>query len=244
MEDFLRNEYEKLNSTALTVTGKCNILNNIVQLKFQEPELVNYKNDISVDIKKYLISIIDVAELGAKNYDTIKDEKIAELVHNLNKTDKVIYIDYWIRQLQKSSFDDEVKKFQKLKTKILIGNAVNDVWHLKSWLQLFAYIPIYNVCTLIITLIIIAFVSCVVLLPAPNDFMGIFNYNIEYTQFSDNFYINHFTNIISSLVGVNSDFKIESRDFLSQFALIVAKVFIFIYVITVLLNKLSDLIKR
>lgn len=241
---FLQDEYTKLENTDTTFTGKSNILNNIVQLKLSEPDLNNYKNHISIDIKRYLISLIELAELGAIKYDEIRERKIIELLNQIQNKEKLYYLNFLIRQLQKSSFEDEIKKFQKLRIKTILLGSLKDILNFNSILNILIYFPLYNLFSLSITLFIVALLSALILLPAQISWMSIFNFNIVYQDICSNYYFNHFINVFSSLIGVNEDFKIKSENAFSMIALMVGKIFLFSYVIVFILNKFSDYLKR
>lgn len=244
MIKLLEGEYKKLEKTNSTFTGKSNVLNNIVQIKLNEPELDNYINDISIDIKKYLISLIELAELGPIKYDEIRELKIIELLNQLNSKEKLYYLNYLIRQLQKSSFEDEIKKFQKLRIKTILLSSINNLFNYKSVLNILIYFPLYNLLTLSITLFIVALISSLILLPAPLECMSILNYKIVYQEICNNQKFNHFINVFSSLIGVNEDFKIKPKNEFSMIALMSGKIFLFSYVIVFILNKFSEYLKR
>lgn len=244
MIDFLEEEYAKLENIDTTYSGRSNILNNIVQLKLSEPNLNNYKNHISIDIKKYFISLIELAELGPIKYDEIRERKIIELLCHIENKEKIYYLNFLIRQLQKSSFEDEIRKFQKLRIKTILLNSSKDFFNFRSILNILIYFPLYNLFSLTITLFIVAIISGLILLPAQISCMSIFNFNITYQNICSNFNFNHFINIFSSLIGVNEDFKIRAENVFSMFALMIGKIFLFSYVIVFILNKFSDYLKR
>lgn len=243
MIKLLEVEYKKLEDTSST-TGKSNIFNNIVQIKLNEPDLINHRNHISIDIKKYLISLIDLAELGAINYDQIKERKIIELLNQLNSKEKLYYLNFLIRQLQKSSFEDEIKKFQKLRIKTILLSSSKDIFNYKSIVNILIYFPLYNLFTLSITLFIVALISSLILLPAPIDLISIFNFKIVNQEICSNHIFNHFINVFSSLIGVNEDFKIKPQNEFSMIALMTGKIFLFSYVIVFIFNKFSEYLKR
>lgn len=244
MTNLLNEEYNKLETLNISTTGKSNILNNIIEIKLNENQLINHKNHISVDIKKYLISIIDVAELGPIKYDEIRERKIKELINRLGSNEKIYYLNFLIRQLQKSSFENEIKTFQKLRIKTILTNSISDIFNFKSIIKIFIYFPLYNLLTLSITLFIIAIISSLIILPSPFSFMEMFNFKIEYTKLCENKIFNHFINVFSSLIGVNEDFKIKPQNAFSAISIMIGKIFIFSYVIIFIFNKFSDYLKR
>jgi hypothetical protein len=243
MKEILKKEYFKLEKNDITPTGKVNLLNNIVQFKLNEIEYQKFNNDLSIDIKRYLNSLVDLAENGARKYDIINDDKIMFL-NDVDFSDKIKYINYFIRILEKSAFKDDIEELQKIKYKSILKHSWSNFWSCQSVLNILIYFPLYNIYTLSISLLIITLIANLILLPAPFDVLAFLNYKIEYLTISDNKVYNHFINITSGLIGVNGRFSITPLDSKSMIILILGKIFIFSYVVTLIFNKLTDLIKR
>jgi hypothetical protein len=243
MKEILKKEYFKLEKNDITPTGKVNLLNNIVQFKLNEIEYQKFNNDLSIDIKRYLNSLVDLAENGARKYDIINDDKIMFL-NDVDFSDKIKYINYFIRILEKSEFKDDIEELQKIKYKSILKHSWSNFWSFQSVLNILIYFPLYNIYTLSISLLIITLIANLILLPAPFDVLAFLNYKIEYLTISDNKVYNHFINITSGLIGVNGRFSITPLDSKSMIILILGKIFIFSYVVTLIFNKLTDLIKR
>jgi hypothetical protein len=243
MKEILKKEYFKLEKNDITPTGKVNLLNNIVQFKLNEIEYQKFNNDLSIDIKRYLNSLVDLAENGARKYDIINDDKIMFL-NDVDFSDKIKYINYFIRILEKSAFKDDIEELQKIKYKSILKHSWSNFWSFQSVLNILIYFPLYNIYTLSISLLIITLIANLILLPAPFDVLAFLNYKIEYLTISDNKVYNHFINITSGLIGVNGRFSITPLDSKSMIILILGKIFIFSYVVTLIFNKLTDLIKR
>jgi hypothetical protein len=243
MKEILKKEYSKLEKNDITPTGKVNLLNNIVQFKLNEIEHQNFINDLSIDIKRYLNSLVELAENGARKYDIINDDKIIFL-NDVSFSDKIKYLDYFIRILDKSAFQEDIKILQQIKYKSILKYSWCNFWNFKSVLNIFIYFPLYSIYTLSISLLLITVAANLILLPAPFDFMAFLDYKIEYLNISDNKVFNHFINVTSGLIGVNGKFSITPLDSKSMVSLILGKIFVFSYVVTLIFNKLTDLIKR
>ncbi|WP_233900501.1 hypothetical protein [Tenacibaculum piscium] len=243
MEEIIKNEYSKLLCENITPTGKVNLLNNIVQFKLNEIQYQKFHNDLSIDIKRYLNSLIELAENGARNYDIINEDKLMFL-NEVSFSDKKLYIDYFIRILEKSAFKEDITTLQKIKYESILKYSWQNFWSLKSIFNILIYFPLYNIYTLFITLSLITLAANIILLPAPFTFMSFLCYKIDYLTISDNYYYNHVLNITSALIGVNNKFSIIALDSKSMIVLILGKIFIFFYVVTLIFNKLTDLIKR
>jgi hypothetical protein len=243
LKEILECEYQKLEDINISATGKVNLLNNIVQFKLNESEFQNFKNDLSIDIKRYLNSLVELAENGARNYDIINDDKI-EFLESVEYKDKIKYIEYFIRILENSSFKDDIKKLQKFKYKVILKDSLSNFWKFQSIFKIIIYYPLYNTFSLFISLILITLFANLILLPAPLEKLAFLNYDIEYLNLTENRIFNHFINVTSALIGVNNKFNITPLDGKSMFFLILGKIFIFSYVVTLIFNKITDLIKR
>ena len=244
MNDFLDEEYEKLKNNKLSPIGRRSILNNIVQIKLKEKQCSNFNNDISIDIKKLINSIIDVAENASQRYDGIDKNAIVKLTSNFSYKVQISYLDYTIRQLQKSSFTNEIKLFQQIRIEIILKYEIKKIYKPKSFAKLAFYAPLYNVWTLLATIISIGILGALISLPAPCDFMRWYTFELTYLKVVDNFTLNHFINVISSMVGINDEFKIKTNDGFTLAVFIFVKCFVFIYVSSMLFSKLTDYLKR
>lgn len=246
MRTLIEEEYKKLSSGALSVSGTCNVINNIIQIKLQEPTLRNINQDLSVDIKLYINSLINQAELGRIGYDSIEVKKIKEILIDLSPKENLSLINYFIRQLQKSSFDNEMRGFQKLRIKIIIKkySGKNEFYKPASIWNLCMFFPQYNILTLFITLLFLSLIVTLLLLPAPFKFMEVLNFDINYQKLNPNFFINHTLNILGAFVGIETDFKIVPKNSLSMLVFILTKIFAFLFIANYLFTKLSEFLKR
>lgn len=246
MRILIEEEYAKLNNSQLTISGKCNIVNNIIQLKLSEPSLREINRDLSIDIKMYLNSLIEQAEFARIGYDSIEVKKVNEILSGLDLKERLIFIDYFIRQLQKCSFETEIVNFQKLKTRTILKQAIsksNFYKPLNIWLVCI-YFPLYNIWSLFLTFIIICFLLAVVLLPAPYEIMECLNVEMNYQIISSNKIFNHFLNVFGLLATLQTDFKIVPKNSLTMILFIATKILAFLYVANFLFNKLGEYLKR
>lgn len=244
MKDIIENEYRKL-SNNLSCSGKCNVLNNIIQLKLSELEFKNVTQHISIDIKNYLNSLVDQAESASIGYDSIEVIKVKELLKDFSLNEKLTYIDYFIRQLQKSSFENEIKSFQRLKTQSIISHTLarNQFYKPCNIYSFIVNFPLLNIFTLVLTFLFIGLLISVVLLPAPFKFMEFLNFEISYQNLSSSYFLNHLVNTFGFFVGIENQFSILAKDTFTMLAYLISKVIIFVYVGNVLFNKLSEFLK-
>lgn len=238
-------EYSKLSNNNLSTSGICNVINNIIQIKIQEPSLSDVHQNLSVDIKQYINSLINQAELGSFGYDSIEVKKVEEILSEFTPKENLVLIDYFIRQLKKSSFEHEIKGFQKFKTACIIKQLLkrNKFYKPKNIWLLCIYFPQYSVLTLFVTFLVIGLIIAVILLPAPFNFMGVLNFDISYYNFSSHFFINHILNLFGAFVGIGTDFKIMPKNSFSMVVFIISKVLAFLYVANYLFKKLADFLK-
>lgn len=242
----LAEEYVKLNNLNITSSGKCNVLNNIIQIKLQENKFIDFKQSITIDVKQFLNEIIIKAETSQVGYDNIDINSIHGVINNFSFKEKIIFTDYFIRQLKKSSFENEAKNFQRLKNKIIIKEIISPSanFKLENIYLFILYFPLYNLFTCLITFLIIALFAALILLPAPYEFMGWLRFEISYHNFSSSFLTNHILNIFGALVGVETDFKIMPKDGFTIFFFILSKIVAFIYIVNYLFNKIGEYLNR
>lgn len=246
MRILIEEEYAKLYSDSLSSSGRCNIINNIIQIKLSEPTLSEIGQDLSIDIKKYLNALIEQAESARIGYDSIEVKKVNEILASLNFRERLIFIDYFIRQLRKCSFENEIVNFQKLKTITILKQAIaeNNFYKPSGIWLICIYFPLYNIWSLFFTFIIICFLIAIVLFPAPTELMAWLNIDIKYQQISSNYIVNHFLNVFGSLAGVQIDFKLIPKNSFTMLIFLISKILAFIYVANYLVNKLGEYLKR
>jgi hypothetical protein len=243
MQELLEKEYQKISKDDLSLTGKVNLLNNIIQLKLNEDSLRNYYQDLSVDIKRYLNSLVALIEGAPRNYDIIDTEKLSFL-GSVPYKHRIIYIDYLIRILEKSAFKNEIRNLQRFRCKIILKYSSEHLWRLTSIPSILIYFPLYNIYSLITSLVLITLVANLILMPACYSWMSWLNFELNYQNLSDHIVLNHFLNITAGLLSLPVDFSIKPQNEISTIIMIFGKIFIFSYVATLIFNKLTDLIKR
>ncbi|MFK7000743.1 hypothetical protein [Flavobacterium oreochromis] len=245
MEELLREEYIKIKNNDVSSSARANIINNIIQIKLKEKTFKNYHQNISLDIKDYLNAIINQAESASIGYDSIQKHNIENILEEFTLNEKLYYINFFIRQLQKNCFEEEISKFQSLRTRTIIKHVISkkNILKCKSLWLFLIHFPQYNIFTLIFTFLLIGTSIILILLPAPFDFMQWLNFEIIYQNVSKNNFLNHVLNVFSSLVGIESDFKIIPKNEFSMFLYILSKIIAFLYVANYLFNKLVDFIK-
>lgn len=243
MKELLNEEYDRLKNTSLSEQGVYNTLNNIVQIKIEEPHLVKLNNDLSVDFKKMIIASIELAETAPNRYDSIKASKFKEMIHSFSQIDRILYLNYMIRQLQKSSFEQEIKEFQKLRTLTILNHSLRN-FSFRNLIRIVIYFPLVSILTMLLTLGAFGMIYSLILLPAPFEWMGILKFKIQYTEISDNNVVNHFLNSMASLVGANDGFELSPKNTLTAIIVILGKTFTLLYVAVLIKNKLDQFINR
>lgn len=244
MTELLDEEYQKLVDNQISATKRLGYQNNIIQIKIENSDLKSHNHDVSIDIKNYINISIEVGEEGSHKYDAIKAEKFEEFISSFPLQEKLYYIDYFLRQLQKSEFRDEVRSFQKLKSKLIILDSLRKFYYPKSFIKFMINFPLYNVLSLLFTLLLVGLITATISLPAPLPLMSWLDFDITYIDFSENKTLNHFLNILGGLSGMNDDIKVKPNDEFTFILFFIGKVFMFIYVTSLVLNKLTELIKR
>tara|TARA_R110001592_G_C12992912_1_gene735201 strand:- start:68 stop:796 length:729 start_codon:yes stop_codon:yes gene_type:complete len=242
MEQLLQEEYNKLDECERSSLEKFNIINNIIQIKLDNIPNQGYNNDITIDIKKMINYHIQVGEEAPLNYDSIKAKKFGEMISIFPIKDKLLLIDYFLRQLEKSAFKNEIKEFQKLKSELTLRNSIS-TFSLNSFLNIIILFPLHNIFFLLVTVLFIGFLTGIILLPEINPFFGVLDFKLNYTQIAENKFINHFLNVCGYLSGLDDDF-LKPLNSTTYASIIIGKFIMFIYVSCLIVNKLTEYIKR
>ncbi len=190
IELFLQNEYDKIERYKYKKNAE--ILFNIIRAKnkFGKPD---YCNSLYLDVKKFILNYISAAEKQDYGYDEIKLEKIKEVCCCLKKKEQlsVLYTTRRLLYMRGYELDEILKIITNLKCSIA-----------KEEKNYFLYIRLLlssNIWWLLFAYLIYALVIFVVLLPAPFNFMEM--YNIEFKFYNSIPLYNHVLNTMAVLTG-------------------------------------------
>lgn len=106
----------------------------------------------------------------------------------------------------------------------------------RNYLKWIIYKVSNSIQAIILTIICSYLLVSVVLLPAPNTNMAI--YNVIYDKYTENYYINHFLNTLSIMFKFGKDFKIIPLCPLAVIYIIIIKITILIIFVNYILKEL------
>lgn len=243
MEDLLFDEYSKL-STCKNPEVRLNLLNNIIRIKLDNRNYSNYRKSLYQDLRAFIKTNIEVAQTSDFRYDHLKLNIFQDLISSLDLEEQLKLTDHYLRLLEQSSFKEEMKHIFNLKYKTLLLINLKKWYQPKHFLNIITYYPLISLKTLGISLAAICILCVLITLPAPLPFLGILNLKLNYVEYSTNSFLNHSINIISHLLSISTNFKIQAQDIFSGFCLILGKGISILFIGSILFNKLIEYFKR
>lgn len=166
------------------------ILTLIIDIKREYPNVVNSKNSLYLDVKRFISAYLRskrIKDYGYEDYDLniIKgyimesdfndEQKVKLLIYTRYILSSLSYEYNWINKLIKVSNFKLAAKKHKLKCILLAS----------SW----------NTWTLLLSVLLIFSIECIMLLPAPVEWMAVCTItSVKYTDYN---FINHVLNVIS-----------------------------------------------
>lgn len=166
------------------------ILTLIMNIKREYPNVVNSKNSLYLDVKRFISAYLRskrIKDYGYEDYDLniIKgyimesdfndEQKVKLLIYTRYILSSLSYEYNWINKLIKVSNFKLAAKKHKLKCILLAS----------SW----------NTWTLLLSVLLIFSIECIMLLPAPVEWMAVCTItSVKYTDYN---FINHVLNVIS-----------------------------------------------
>jgi len=220
-------------------------LYGIIQIKISEPHLHSVCQNLSLDIKHLANSILDVAENASQKYDNLKYTQFIDVLKGFRIEDQIEFIEYILRLFRKSSFENDIQKFQSELVRLKITKSKKQL--LKgNLLEMFkiAYLfPQKGVLQLFSTILFLPFIYIIILLPTPFNWT-LLNFKIQYQNISNNYLINHFLNVIGDLCGVNENFEVIPLNSLTMSLFILGKLLFLIVFINLTIVKLTEYFNR
>jgi hypothetical protein len=228
----IKNEENRIRITN-SATEKLHILYNLIALKNSN----NYICDNYRDIKKLVEYYIDVIKISDFGYDVINYNKIGSIISFLSFKEQISILKYSISIISRELPEHDMDWFLKSLKRAEISDITNSRKYLEYPKALFLYTSI-SIEGLLAVLIILYGLSYIVLLPAPIDSMEVFK--IYYENYSGNFHLNHFMNILSLFAGINNNLIITSEYWYGALLLIFSKVIYLLIIVNFIYKKISD----
>ncbi|GAA4429261.1 hypothetical protein GCM10023188_14410 [Pontibacter saemangeumensis] len=213
--------------------------NSILQIKIHSND-TGLLADIYVDIK-YLISYyIKASEERQYGYDEVNMAKILTYVDLLSLEQKVKSLNFLFRLLALNGFETEKDICKDALAKANCALFIREPSPMNV-LKLIYLKTTSSLLSILATLLISFTVYFSVLLPNNYEVFQVFE--IAYMPFSENFYLNHFTNTLLSVFQLADDFKVKPTNLWGTFLLILGKTAFLVIVVNILIKEISSKIK-
>jgi len=242
MKELILKQYGSLADESLSVKNKCNILNNIIEMKIEESQFHQVGQSISKDFKLYFRNLVLLQDDTSTLYDSIKIDCIKAQLEQLEYAIQIDLIEYFKRKLNVAGHEYYSKKLSSVEYELKIKHYKKDFLSFKSLYNLVTTFPLHGLFNVLISLLIIYIVFALFTLPAFYPYFSLFE--IQYHDFSDHFYLNHFTNTLSYLFALETDFKIKPVNTLGVILAVIVKITFILIVINTLAAKALEYIKR
>lgn len=215
-------------SRAENTTGKltkASILFTIIQIKCQHKMLSDNHQSLYVDIKQYIEVYIDgVMDSGTDfGYDAVNADKIIKAINAIAVEKQKIQL--WKRaesELLEHNLTNECNEIRAYYKKSVIRDffaSHSPIGFLKG----IGYISVYNVWSVLITLLLIFIFNYIITLPFSEDENPMFI--IEHEAYSENIYWNHLLNYFANLFELTDKTFCKAGNFIGLIVLLVLKVF-------------------
>lgn len=239
ISNIITEEYLKLRDDFSNL-AKLSIISNIIQIKRENSFLISHTNSLYKDIKLYIKLSIEITDSADYLYDELKIEFFLEVIEGLKEREQIEILRYYLRKLEQSSFYDEKKILQKKYYEIDVLKSLKTIYNPKDFIKVILYSPLINSYFFSSSFALLIIIAILIPLNAPITFFAWFNFEVSYSEYSNSFFLNHILNIVTSLIGINSEFYIVGKNTFSQVSLILGKVFFLVFISSVLVNKLND----
>lgn len=208
---------------------KASVLFTVIQIKFRHRELSAICQPLYVDIKQYIEAYIDgVMDSGTDfGYDAVNTDKIIKAINAINVEKQKIQL--WKRaegELLEHNLTDECNEIRTYYKKSVIRESFAS-HTLIGILKGIGYLSVYNVWSVIITLLLVFIFNYIITLPLSKDENPMFI--IEHEVYSDNIYWNHFLNYFANLIELTDKTFCKAGNIIGLIVLLILKIFYVCY---------------
>lgn len=212
----------------------------ILQIKKEEESLKSYKQSLYLDIKKFIKYYIKSSEKKDYGYDKLNVEKIINAI-NTSSSDKEKYelSLYTSRLINLNGLESELIEFAKF-LNVCKTESLKKETSFGSKIRLISHIASYKLSSIIYILIAVFLLSYLIFLPAEFELFELFKMN--YSNYADNFYWNHFLNIFSLAIGIESESVIIPLNGFGIFVLAILKLAYILIILNFLYQKTLNII--
>lgn len=214
-------------------TEAFNILYNIIRLS----KVIGKSDDNYRLTKKFFVNYVESIKTANYGYDNFNYLKLEKLFVELNINERISILEFSITTVSRELPELDTHWFLDLKHQYEIDRIFSqrEVANYPKGILLYCG---RNLPRLFVTLCVLVAFSYVVLLPAPAPCMEVFR--IKYEIYVDNYWLNHFVNILGLFADIDSDFEIKPVGFWGAIVLIVSKLSFIVLIVNFVYIRLSD----
>lgn len=238
MNDFTQiidSEEQKL-ITDLEPAQRLGILYNLFELK----KRAGINRDNYINFKNFINCYIEVVKKCDYGYDHLNQNKIEEVIGYLETDEKVSGLRYAISIMAKELPEYDRRWLIEIINKAEIKQIVHRKQY-KLYLKALVLFLSNRLQRLIVVLICFFIIIYIALLPAISPQFIMFQ--ISYDKYSNNFWLNHFLNVLTLFADFDNNFKIYPLNGLAVIISVAAKIFFVLLIINFLYRKITDKIK-
>jgi len=228
-KEYIDQLYHKVNESP-DILIKAGFAYGIIEIKRDNPELVDYGNSIYVDVKDFVdwyIMGISSDSNGDYGYDSVSIEKVLNalnIIDNINQ--RVALYDRTLNLLKSYSMDCLSEIFKQERKRYKLQQCFRTK-SLSSWIRGIGRLSIYNVWT-VIGVLFIAFCGYYVLtLPMADEKHALFV--IEHQDYCGNIYANHFLTYFAGVLDLTDKTFCKANSVLGFFIMIAYKLFFMLF---------------
>ncbi len=230
--DLITSEENKLH-TNISCTHKINIIFNLIDLKNENGHTSdNYKLS-----KCFITNYIESIKIEDYGYDNFNFLKIEKILGYLNPSERFSFLQYCSSVMAKELPDHNREWFIEQKNKSEFKCILCERNFRKYPKAFFLYFGM-NLWRLSLILFIFYLIVYFFLLPAPYNSWSIFE--ITYENYSNNFYINHFLNILSLFSDLNNNFIISPEKPIGLFLIVISKISFIVLLVNFIYRRFTD----
>lgn len=195
--------YSKIGNCPNKITI-ASVLYSIIQIKSKHSEVADYNQSLYVDIKQFIDVYVDgVADSNSDfGYDKVNSDKIIQTIEIIESDKQRIQL--WKRaeaELFEHGLTEECNKMHTYCKKSVIKELFNS-GSIISWLKGICYLSVYNIWSVVFTIVVVFFVDYAITLPVSTEEFPMFI--VEHEQYSDSLYLNHFLTYFASVLDLTN----------------------------------------
>ncbi len=238
IKNYLDELYTKIQDDT-NIVSLCSLYSYVIQIKSEHMELKDYNETLYVDVKCFIENYVANLSQQGKDYgyDAVDVGKIIQHINicpNTNLRNRLLYHASSI--LKTYSYEKESEYFKNVSSRVKAIYLIR-TGNLLQKLQGLISLIINNVGYCLLIAFTIFIVHYIILLPCSSIDYAFFE--IGYSFYADNFYLNHLLNLLAYLFGVNETLFCKPLNGTGLLLCAVLQIFYVLFVGGVLLDTIK-----